>query len=80
MRVCRSDKWLPNNESYSQNPAYLKIASRYSQRKIEHVSIGGYISIGKENGQYPEIIRWNVQFDTLWTIKITDTNIVSAFS
>jgi hypothetical protein len=68
------------NLCVSQNPAYLKITNRFSLSKIEHVNAGGYISIGRENGQYPDIIRWNDQFDTLWTIKIADTNIISPFS
>lgn len=64
------------NYASSQYIGYMKIAERFSLGTIKHISSGGYITIGEDNSHNPQIMRWNDQFDTLWTILITDTNIV----
>jgi len=65
---------------YPQYTAYIKVAERNSVENIMRVSSGGYITLGDDFNHNPLITRWNEQFDTIWTIKLTDTNIVYSMS
>ncbi len=62
----------------AQSTAYLKIANTGSIEKIEHVSTGGYITIGADSVYKSQVIRWDANFNPMWKCKFTDANIAGS--
>ncbi|HNW69014.1 MAG TPA: T9SS type A sorting domain-containing protein [Bacteroidales bacterium] len=60
---------------HAQNTAYFKVADNGSFEKIEHVTSGGYITIGTDSVYKIQIIRWDNNFNLVWKYKLTDANI-----
>ncbi len=62
---------------HAQTTAYFKVGNNGSFEKIEHVSSGGFITIGADSVYKTQIIRWDANYNVLWKFKFTDANITA---
>lgn len=60
----------------AQGTGYLKVANHGSFEKIEHLSSGGYITVGFDSVNKIQVTRWDETATPLWNFKFTDVNIV----